>query len=738
MPADFAFDFETWPIDEGFPLPPAVCLSLASRERLEVAAGLGIERQRDGVWEYLIGNDDPSAFGRVLESLLSEGRHAIGAGANYDWGVALYDDPERLIAPVFDAGEDGRLHDVVIAEKLLRLSTTGNLEGVELPDGSWKALEYNLARLAADYTGADRTESKASSMDKTRAGDEWRLHFPVLDKWSAGDYPDDAIEYAIDDSRDTLLVWEHQQARANASGHESMGTEPIQTLADLCLKLMTAHGLRVDVEQVKRLEEAIAKQMSPEKHQPLYDAGLLIPGEPERVRRTRTGDPMIRRRGPDKGKPIMVAAKPEKRCDKAIRQYIADLCESKGLAPKLTATDRISMDADTVSMLAPLDDSGLLNLFAERQRFEKLRSTYLPVLRDAHTVWPGYNVLVSTGRTSSKGFPKGRALYRSCNIQNIPRVEEGNLNVRACFVPRPGHLLVSIDFSALELCSFAQTTYELFGWSVHRDKLAKGYDMHAFLGAQIAAALDPEFAEECSAFGIDDPDDIYEHFVALKADPELRAKFKHYRTFAKPTGLGYPGGLGPDTFIQFARQTYGVQVDKDTAIALRNLWYQTYPEGEKYLREVVPIWTDPFHANDPTGGHCYESPLGMYRANANYCATANGRALQTPSAEGAKLAIIDCSRRCIDATQNDPLFGSSLWAYVHDEIIFEFPEETAFELGPHAAKLMVDAMSVVMPDVQLGAEPAYMRRWIKGAEPEFHEDGRPKIYDLKDGEVVTE
>ena len=69
------------------------------------------------------------------------------------------------------------------------------------------------------------------------------------------------------------------------------------------------------------------------------------------------------------------------------------------------------------------------------------------------------------------------------------------------------------------------------------------------------------------------------------------------------------------------------------------------------------------------------SPLGMYRAGASYCAAANGAALQTPTAEGAKGAVFDVARACCDPEEKSILLGCRPLLFVHDELILEIPED---------------------------------------------------------------
>jgi DNA polymerase I-like protein with 3'-5' exonuclease and polymerase domains len=727
-----AIDFETKPIGPHNVCPEPVCLSLASRDQIlggNVPGGL-IARTAAGVNIWLVGNNVPGMFSDILSGLLSDPTvHFHGANLAYDLGVAVYHDPD-LVPLIFAAGHAGRLHDVLIVERLLRLSTTGNMDFVTLPDGTNKNLEYSLGKLEKRYINRDRSSAKGENNEQ----DVWRLNYIALDGMPAAKYPAEAAQYAMDDAEGTLLVHEAQALKRTESGHGSANTEEIQAFVDFCFTLITAQGMAVDAEQVERLEVALDEVMSPEHHKPLYDAGLAEPAVPERVRRTKKGEVMRHKNGPYKGQPMIVQARKEKINKKAVQQHVLDLFRALDRKPKLTDKGRelqvkpddpnyvkyIATDRDTLIDLEGLDPTGLLDVYATRQKYAKVRSTYLPVLRTPEgRVWPGYNVVVSTGRSSSRGGGR-KPLYPSCNIQQIPGLTEGNLNVRACFVPDPGHVFCSIDFSSLELCSFAQTCYSLFGYSALRDAINAGYDAHAYLGAQLAAALSPEFRRALDDMGIYDKERRYKAFLALKScgDPEQEKLFKHYRTFAKPVGLGFPGGLGIRTFRTFAKSTYGVRIESDElAETLKNLWFDTYPEAKDYLKRWVPAQEDAYNASDKMGGLYYDSPLGMHRANANYCACANGNALQTPSAEGFKLAVIDTVERCVSPEfESDPLHGCMVVAQVHDEILFQFPRKTARARGEYAARIMVENMKLIMPDVNIRAEPAYMTRWLKQAE----------------------
>jgi hypothetical protein len=125
----------------------------------------------------------------------------------------------------------------------------------------------------------------------------------------------------------------------------------------------------------------------------------------------------------------------------------------------------------------------------------------------------------------------------------------------------------------------------------------------------------------------------------------------------------------------------------------------------------------------PAGLGCQIIPRsGFVRGGCDYCNTANGY-FQTLAAHASKAAMwAVCKRAYCD--RESALYGSRPVVFVHDEVILETLEEA----GDAAAKEIVEVMEAAMqkwtPDVPVTASAVLMRRWSKGAEPTFSEDGR--------------
>lgn len=675
----WAFDTETDLIGKGNVIPDMVCLTYAVQPGEAVL--------------LTCADSEIEELEQTLVSMLTNDRVAIvGHELAYDLCVAAKRFP-HILPLIFAAGRAGRLFDTKINDKLLRLSTIGFLDDVR----------YSLADISLRRLKKDRSVEKSDP-------DSWRLRYRELAGVPSAQYPQAASRYAREDAEDTFAIFHQQIAEATEAGHGSMNTAALRAAVSFCLKLYTAHGLHTDLDRVAQLEQSLHKVLNDDNLAILYESGILRRGQEPRILNFKAVE-----RGEEprwtKGKAPSI--------NKAKLQALVEQVSIEQDTP-IVYTDpsskfpegQVSTANEVLQELAGADP--VLDKYIEREEVLKIQTTYLPNLQEG-IVYPNYDVLKATGRSSSFKGERTKQLYPSTNIQNQPRLS-GELSVRETYVARPGWLICSNDYGSLELCSFAQVVYWLFGYSSLRDQINAGYSPHSFFGAQLCYHLYEPF-RACLPHGAN-ADEIYHFFLEFKkVDSE---QFKFYRTLAKPTGLGYPGGLGPRKFRAYAKSTYGVEVTLEEATQLRDLWFFIYPEHKQYLQHINSM-EDPQNI----GFFCYSTPMQMFRAGATYCAAANGWGLQSPSAEGAFGAVWESTQAMYDWTQESILFGCRPLAFIHDEILMELPDdglahERAFEL----AEIMKKSMQRVLPDVTITAEPALMRRWYKEAEPSYDESGR--------------
>ena len=135
-----------------------------------------------------------------------------------------------------------------------------------------------------------------------------------------------------------------------------------------------------------------------------------------------------------------------------------------------------STDADVLSDLAGQGHE-IASLLLDYRQFSKLKSTYTDALQEqinkktgrVHTVF--FQAGTSTGRLSSS----------DPNLQNIPvRTQEGR-DIRKAFIAKPEHLLISADYSQIELRLMAHMSGD--------ENLIRAYnesrDIHASTAAEI-------------------------------------------------------------------------------------------------------------------------------------------------------------------------------------------------------------------------------------------------------------
>jgi hypothetical protein len=181
----------------------------------------------------------------------------------------------------------------------------------------------------------------------------------------------------------------------------------------------------------------------------------------------------------------------------------------------------------------------------------------------ASVVYPRYRALLRTGRTSCTGP----------NIQQVPR--DGRF--RSAFVASPGRFLLAIDYAFIELRTLAAVCLQRYGRSVLADVIRQGIDPHAYTAAMIQNVPLDKFMNW--------KDDDKEVEINGVRKP-LKRHFKEARQFAKPINFGVPGGLGAASLVDYARNTYKVEMTLEQAQAFRaKLINQIYPELGLYLAE---------------------------------------------------------------------------------------------------------------------------------------------------------
>jgi DNA polymerase-1 len=142
---------------------------------------------------------------------------------------------------------------------------------------------------------------------------------------------------------------------------------------------------------------------------------------------------------------------------------------------KKTKTGAYSTDAAILEQLALTHD--LPRRVLDWRQLSKLKSTYTDALVEQINPQTGrVHTCFSLAATST-----GRLSSTEPNLQNIPiRTEEGR-KIRRAFVAEPGHVLLSADYSQIEL-RLAAHVAEI---DALKDAFVKGHDIHALTASEV-------------------------------------------------------------------------------------------------------------------------------------------------------------------------------------------------------------------------------------------------------------
>jgi hypothetical protein len=476
--------------------------------------------------------------------------------------------------------------------------------------------------------------------------DTWRLRYAELDGVPLEQWPKEAVDYAVGDAVTTRAVYMNQAERAAQMSY-ALPTQFEDTRADLALRLASVWGIETDSEQVQMLWEQTIEQM--QGLAPELIASGLAKG---------LGTPDA------KGVPKI------KKSMKALRAMVAQHYPGEvPLTPKgAIKTDRNVIRACTFEPLLQL---------SEFSRLQKIASTYLSKLFES----------VVHARFDAIGAASDRTSSNTPNLQNQPRLP----GLRECFKARDGYVFLSCDFDAQEMRTLAQTCLDIVGHS----RLAERFQSNPHFDPHL------EFAAGLMGITIADA-------KARKAAGD--ALLKERRQQSKAANFGFPGGMGPDKFVQYARG-YGVTLTGEEAYELRERWFEQWPEMGDYFRNVENV------VGPAELGRQLIPRSGFLRGGCDYCNTANGY-FQTLAAHASKAAMFDvCQKAYCD--RSSALYGSRPVVFVHDEVILETPEEVGDEAAKEIVAVMEAAMQRWTPDVPVAASAVLMRRWSKAAEPTF-------------------
>ncbi|NNF72528.1 MAG: DNA polymerase I, partial [Rhodobacteraceae bacterium] len=249
---------------------------------------------------------------------------------------------------------------------------------------------------------------------------------------------DEAVKYAAEDADITLRLW--QQFKPNL--HRKRVTTVYETLERPMVPVlaqMEMHGIKVDRDTLSRMSNAFAQKM----------AGLEAEIHELAGQSFNVGSP---------------------------KQLGEILFDKMGLpGGKKGKTGAYATGADVLEDLATEHD--LPRRVLDWRQLSKLKSTYTDALQD--------HINADTGRVhtsySIAGANTGRLASTDPNLQNIPiRTEEGR-RIREAFVADDGKVLVSLDYSQIELRILAH----IADIDALKQAFREGQDIHAATASEM-------------------------------------------------------------------------------------------------------------------------------------------------------------------------------------------------------------------------------------------------------------
>jgi hypothetical protein len=739
-------DSETERIRPGVQIPPAACVQYCTIQDSVLSAPSILHWTEVGDW-----------FDWALNTV----DLFVGANTAFDMLVcseqsATNDGPVKreFLRRVFDAYRDNRVTDILTRQKLLDLAS-GCYRGFFTDNGTWVDYQYNLKSVARRHTGF--------TLDKENP---WRLRFGELRPLRLQVWPEEAIQYALDDVVTTGRSYLAQEdtprdALANFPGMNPLHDQFNRVRAAFFLKLQSAWGLRTDETKVYEFASEVRKEYT-EVAERLLKVGLVTrvyekdteklvgyaqskellghlyqPGEngaPGEIKVSKgnllkTGDPVLQLCAEWPAIKQILAPENARQADRAHQPGNREWAEQafKTLEQVGIASSKFAMPQAPIKQLVELVTRSLGrkvlttkvgNIKIDGDTLEALA---LATQDDRLTDYSDLSTLRKTVSTdipillSGCRFPihthfeelldTGRTSSSNPNVQNIRR----KFGIRECFVPRDGNVFIDSDYAMLELHTLAQICLWLFGWSKLAETLNAGRDPHSevaatLLGIPYEAVINAK--ENGTPYGNHTADEI-----------------SNTRDCAKVNNFGRPGGLGNETLISYASKSYGVAISPEMAQRLKDAYFTTYPEMFDYFQYINSLESYP----DSGEFNVIQPWSYRLRANASYCGACNS-GFQGLGADVSCLAGFLLARACY--VDPGPLFGCRPADFIHDQFLTEAPEERAHEAAMQQQAIMNAAGKEVLPDCPVKAKSLLARRWSKKAQRLVGADGRLIPWDL--------
>jgi DNA polymerase-1 len=277
------------------------------------------------------------------------------------------------------------------------------------------------------------------------------------------------------------------------------------------------------------------------------------------------------------------------------------------------------------------------------RQVSKLKSTYTdalpeyinPITKRVHTSYA--LAATTTGRLSSS----------EPNLQNIPVRTEDGRKIRRAFIASPGMKLVSADYSQIELRLLA----EIAGIEQLSKAFRDGLDIHALTASEM--------------FGVP--------VKGMPAEIRRRAKAINFGIIYGISAFGLANQLG---------------IEREEAGAYIRKYFERFPGIRDYMEETKKFAKDNGYVKTLFGRKCHYPDIKASNASIR---SFNERAAINARLQGTAADIIRRAMVRMDTALAKKKLGAQMLLQVHDELVFEVPEDEVEKTLPIVTKVMVDA-----------------------------------------------
>lgn len=322
-----------------------------------------------------------------------------------------------------------------------------------------------------------------------------------------------------------------------------------------------------------------------------------------------------------------------------------------------------STDAETLESLALIHP--IVAKILRWRELSKLKSTYadaLPKLINPRTgrIHTSLNQAVTTTGRLSSSEP---------NLQNIPVRTEIGREIRNAFIATGDNLLVSADYSQIELRILAHVTRD--------EEMVRAFESNEDIHTHTASTI----------FNVPEGEVV--------SDMRRIAKTVNFAVIYGMSDFGLAKELG------ISPREAHVFIDR---------YFQNFPGVRVYTEQTLEQARDLGYVTTPLGRRRYISEI--HSGNRNIRMVAERAAVNMPvqgaAADIIKLAMIDVHKALVDRK-----LKTRMVLQVHDELVFEVPPDELSEVAGLVKELMETAYPLSVPlvaDVKVGKNWAEMER----------------------------